>query len=163
MVYGLSVEDARHRHDEAVTAASVTICNGQQRSIRKDQKTLVTIVASYPAKMEELGNDAALAADVRQWEARTVAWLRRQYGDQVLSVVRHVDEAHPHLHAYVLPFDLKAQSLHSGAEAKRAVMSSERCPGEDGKARNRRGDAAYRAAMREWQDSYWRTSVFRPA
>jgi hypothetical protein len=86
-----------------------------------------------------------------------VAWLRDQYGAALVSVIRHVDESHPHLHAFVLPqdADMRAGPLHPGQEAKRRVVSVGAADGEDGKSLNRRGDVAYRAAMRDWQDSYW--------
>src|SRR5690606_2693934 len=105
--------------------------------------------------MEEARGNASTAADVAAWEKRTIAWLARQYGDRLLSVVRHTDEAHAHLHAYILPDDLRASRLHPGVEAKRVVAEAGPREGEDAKALNRRGDAAYKAALREWQDSYW--------
>ncbi len=109
--------------------------------------------------MESVASNPSLAEEVREWEARTVAWLCDQYGAALVSVVRHTDESHPHLHAFVLPDspDMRAGSLHPGQEAKRKVIARGAADGEDGKALNRRADIAYRAAMREWQDSYWQT------
>lgn len=107
--------------------------------------------------MEAVRSDPSTARAVREWEAQTVAWLQDQYGPALVSVIRHTDEAHPHLHAFVLPPDpeMRAGRMHPGQLAKAAIMSPGPAEGEDGKTLNRRGDVAYRAAMRDWQDSYW--------
>lgn len=155
VVHGMTLADVRRLHDEATASHVVTLANGKTRALRKDQKTLVTVVASHPATMEEVRTNPATAADVAAWEQRTVIWLAGQYGDRLLSVVRHTDEAHAHLHAYIVPEDLRASRLHPGMEAKRNLVDAGPREGEDAKALNRRGDAAYKAALREWQDSYW--------
>jgi len=159
VVFGVGVDDLRRLHDERAATAKATLASGKQRAIRQDQNTLVTIVASHPVTMDSLASNPFLADEVREWEVRTVAWLRDQYGVALVSVIRHVDESHPHLHAFVLPEapDLRAGSLHPGQEAKRRIVSGGAADGEDGKALNRRADLAYRAAMRDWQDSYWQT------
>lgn len=156
-VFGVDIDTVRRCHDDRAQAAVTVLANGRQRAIRKDQNTLVTIVASHPATMDSVRLNPVIAKAVRDWETLTVRWLREQYGDQLVSVVRHVDESHPHLHAYVLPDDpeLRAGKLHPGQEAKRAIVAAGPVDGEDGKVVNRRGDAAYRSAMRDWQDSYW--------
>lgn len=155
VVHGMTLADVRRHHDEAAASRQATLANGKARALRKDQKTLVTVVASHPATMEEVRANPSIAADVAAWEARTVAWLARQYGDKLLSVVRHTDEAHAHVHAYILPGDMRASRLHPGTEAKRVLVEAGPREGEDAKALNRRGDAAYKSALRGWQDSYW--------
>lgn len=157
IVFGVDVGEVRRLHDERAETAKSALVNGKQRAIRKDQNTLLTVVASHPATMDALRNDAALTHQVKAWEAQTVAWLRRQYGGHLVSVIRHVDEAHPHLHAFVLPdsADMRAARLHPGQSAKAELLAAGSVLGEDAKAANRRGDRAYRAAMRGWQDSYW--------
>lgn len=155
VIHGVALSEVRRLHDEACSTANVTLSNGRLRAISKDQKSLLTVVTSHPALMESVRSDPAVAAEVRAWEKRSVTWLQERYGTALLSVIRHGDESHAHLHAYILPADLKAAALHPGTAAKRAVTSASPTDGEDGKALNRRGDQAYRAAMREWQDSYW--------
>jgi len=154
VVYGATPAEVRAMHDQACEGAKVTLSNGKQRAVRSDQKTLLTVVASHPATMDEMRSDPKVAADVAAWERLTIDWLKGQYGDELVSVVRHEDESHPHLHAYILPGHLRAMSLHPGAEAKRQVKAAGAQDGEDAKALNKRGDAAYKGAMREWQDSY---------
>ena len=155
LVHGIALSEVRRLHDEACSTAKVTLSNGRLRAISKDQKSLLTVVTSHPALMESVRSDPTVAAEVRAWEKRSVTWLQERYGTALLSVIRHSDESHAHLHAYILPADLKAAALHPGTAAKRAVTSANPTDGEDGKSLNRRGDQAYRAAMREWQDSYW--------
>lgn len=157
VVHGVALSDVRRFHDEACAGAQVTLANGRTRAVRKDQKTLLTIVASHPATMDAVRSEPTVAADVAAWERRTIDWLRGRYGDELLSVIRHTDESHAHLHAYVIPSDLRAAELHPGASAKRVISAAGPAEGEDTKALNRRADAAYKSAMRAWQDSYWET------
>lgn len=154
IIFGLPIDEVRHRHDEACAGAKATLANGKARAISSGQKTMLTVVASHPASMDSVRADPRIAGDVAAWETRTITWLQAQYGDALLSVVRHVDESFAHLHAYVLPADLRAMALHPGTAAKRALTSAGPAEGEDPKALNRRGDAAYKLAMRAWQDSY---------
>jgi len=159
VVYGVNPEEVESLHDAAADAARTTPKGGKPRKIRVDQHTLLTVVASHPHSVDEVHADPRKRAEVDRWEELTVDWLRELYGDALVSVVRHEDEAYWHLHAYILPpsQDLKAAALHPGQAAKTAVMQAGPGADEDSKTLNRRGDAAYRAAMRAWQDSYFET------
>lgn len=156
-IWGVGVEEVRAMHDAAAEVAMTPGARGKLRKIQVSQKTLHTVVASHPFTVAEVRADKTKQAEVRQWERLTIAWLKRQYGPALKSVIRHADEKQWHIHAYVLPSadpELKAAVFHPGIVAKRAVMAEGRRPGEDGKALNKRSNAAYKAAMREWQDSY---------
>ncbi|TQN56767.1 hypothetical protein FLX27_29525 [Agrobacterium tumefaciens] len=156
-IWGVGVEEVRAMHDAAAEVAMTPGARGKLRKIAVSQKTLHTVVASHPYTVEEVRADKAKLAEVRQWERLTIDWLKRQYGPALKSVIRHTDEQQWHIHAYVLPSEdreLKAAVFHPGIVAKRAVMAEGRRPGEDGKALNKRSNAAYKGAMREWQDSY---------
>lgn len=159
LIFGVEVAEVRRLHNERAETATVTTRTGKSRRIRTDQNTLVAIVASHPATTEAVSSTPAIAHAVANWEALTVEWLRTLYGDQLVSVIRHVDETHPHLHAFVLPDDIemRARRLHPGQEAKATIMTAALVEAEDRKTLNRRADAAYRASMRAWQDSYWQT------
>lgn len=158
LVFGVGVDEVERLHDAAADAAMTTPQGGKLRRIQKTQHTLMTIVASHPYTIAEVLNDPAKRAEVDRWERLTADWLRKLYGDQLVSIIRHEDESHWHLHAYILPSspDMKASGLHPGQCAKAAIMTVGPVEGEDTKALNKRGDQAYRAAMREWQDSYSR-------
>lgn len=159
VVYGSTIDEVEARHDAAADVATTTPKGGKPRKIQKTQHTLMTVVASHPYTMEQVRADPEKQREAEEWEKRTVAWLRSEYGDKLVSVVRHEDESHYHLHAYVLPDDtaMRAAALHPGQTAKAAVMAAGPLDGEDTKTLNKRGDAAYRQAMRQWQDSYHET------
>nr|BAP46822.1 mobilization protein [Komagataeibacter europaeus] len=147
LVFGMGLDDLEREHDARAAAATMTNQKGQVRSIRKDQKTLACIVLSHPGDCDGI-------APVSEWQRRSVRWLQKRYGDRLKTVVRHDDESHPHLHAYLLPegSQMLARTLHAGEAAKAEFMS-----GKAGKDANRAGDQAYRKAMREWQDDYFRS------
>ncbi|MES0810059.1 hypothetical protein ABLO27_11300 [Roseibium sp. SCPC15] len=156
LIHGVSLDELAALHDERADAATTILKNGKTRKIRRDQKSLLTVVASYPTPLKELEKDPAKRESLNRWEQRTVEWLRSLHGDDLITVIRHTDERYPHLHAYILPQsdpELRALRLHPGHEAKHAVMDS--APeAKSKKELNRIGDRAYRDAMRGWQDSY---------
>lgn len=156
LVFGASVSDLRHVHD-ARTASATTAAAGKARRVRSDQHTLATVVASFPVPWDAVRADPGQADALANWERRTVAWLRDQFGDQVVSVVLHVDENFPHLHAFILPADppMRAKLLHPGWSAKTAAVTAAKADGANAKEANAKGDVAYKATMRAWQDSYW--------
>ncbi|MBW0366138.1 hypothetical protein [Ensifer adhaerens] len=157
VIYGLGIDEVRQMHDAAAASAMTPGARGKLRKLDSKQKTLHTVVASHPYTVEEVRADPKKAAEVRDWERKTVAWLRKQYGPALKSVLRHTDEKQWHVHAYVLPTNdpqMRAGVYHPGAVAKKAVKAVGRRDGEDGKALNKRADVAYKSAMRDWQDSY---------
>jgi hypothetical protein len=157
VVYGVDIDEVRKMHDTAAAIAMTPGARGKLRRIASTQKTLLTIVASHPYAVDEVRADPRKLAEVRDWERRTVAWLKVQYGSGLKAVVRHTDEKHWHLHAYVLPThdpEMRAGAYHPGVTAKKSTKAAGPRDGEDGKALNKRADAAYRSAMRDWQDSY---------
>jgi hypothetical protein len=160
LVFGVSLSDLRTLHDVRADAARATIAGGKTRRIRQDQLTLLTVVASHPARMAEVQRNPMLAGEVAAWERGVIAWLREQWGDDLATVVRHVDEAHAHahVHAYILPSDagMRARHLHPGVAAKENAKAVANAGGADAKAANTAGDVAYRAAMRALQDGFFR-------
>lgn len=157
VICGVDVDEVERQHDAAADLARTTPKGGKPKRVRQDQHTLITVVASHHFTVEEVRDDPLKRRDLARWEGLTVEWLKAQYGDQLVSVVRHEDESHWHLHAYILPSspDMRASTLHPGQRAKAEIMQAGPARGEDSKALNRRGDRAYKAAMRAWQDSYY--------
>jgi hypothetical protein len=157
LIFGSSLAHLRERHDARAAEATLTIASGKSRKIRTDQLTLLTVIASHPAEISEVQADPTVAAHVSDWEQRVVAWLQAQWGNDLAAVVRHTDEKHAHLHAYILPGDaeMRARRLHPGVVAKEGAKFAAIAGGADSKAANSAGDAAYRAAMRGFQDQFW--------
>lgn len=157
VVFGRDIEDVEHDHDARAAAAKTTTAAGKQRAIRKDQHSVAVVVLSHPATSEAAQADVTVAADVAAWEERSIAWLQRQFGSRLVSVIRHEDESHPHLHAILLPDDaeMRAKLLHPGHPAKIAASEAALAAGHSARDANRLGDKAYVDAMRSWQDDYW--------
>ena len=126
------------------------------RQLRKDAPVMLAGVASYPVRVAEL--DEAAMKDYERWEARVVAWLDRRFGVRLASVVRHSDEAFPHLHFFIVPDmpqggHLDLGSIHPGIAAREAAKAA----GLGSKESNR----AYCDAMRRLQsDFYENVGVF---
>lgn len=159
LVFGSTVATLREAHDRRAASAMATIAGGKTRKIRQDQLTLMSVVTSHPAKVAEVRDDPVVAAEVLAWEEHVVGWLLDTWGEDLACVVRHVDEKHAHLHAYVLPgdADMRARRLHPGVAAKEAAKLEALASGADAKAANAVGDQAYRKAMRVMQDGFWRS------
>ena len=110
------------------------------RKMRADGLTMIGGVFSAPAEMP-----VGLWPDYRSLMIET---LNHEFGNRLKSVVEHFDEEYRHCHFYVVPnhgehFD----TVHPG---KRAAALMDQAGELKGKQ-----NAAYIAAMRQWQDDYW--------
>jgi len=154
-VYGCTLEELETLHDELCATVRYEVAGGKTRAIRQDQHTLFTVVCSYPVTMDEVHKSSDETRRLEKWMGRNLEWLKSEYGDDLKSIILHDDEQFPHIHAYVLPTDLRCRNLHAGVSAKEAVMKAGPDAGEDSKAHNKRGDKEYRSAMSKWQDRYF--------
>ena len=109
------------------------------RRIRKDAPLMLSGVISVESESN---------VNFKDFLKYSLRFLRRKYGNNLMSVVPHLDEAHPHLHYFVVPslddgvFNIS--EVHDGIRAR-----NECCGGYSKKAR------AYKSAMREFQDSFY--------
>jgi Plasmid recombination enzyme len=85
----------------------------QKRKIRTDAvhcvEILLTASPEYfrpddPSKYGDYQADK-----LTDWTAATVEWLKREYGDKIVRAELHLDEATPHIHAYLVPTDENGQ------------------------------------------------------
>jgi hypothetical protein len=131
------------------------------RAIRRDTHVLESIVCSHPAYVDAPPEGSETHArwlserdtmlDYELWRRLTVGfilWDAERRGMTVLSIVEHLDEKHPHIHAYLAPNNARhdAKASHPGHKAKRAAAAL------SGSKKDQ--DRAYQAAMRDWQDEY---------
>lgn len=114
-----------------------TLKDARGHKIRKDALCLLAGVISAPAEI-----------DPKSWEkvkADSISWLHRKYGERLQTVVEHLDESNPHIHFYCVPLaGERFDQIHDGKKAVSALKG--RTKGEQ--------NAAYRQAMRGWQDEF---------
>lgn len=130
--------------------------------IRVDTPILIHTVASHPILCTDDGQGAPSLDDpiyrdmARTWAADWRAWKladASKRGLRVLSMIVHLDERHLHIHCFEVAGNprLDARQGHPGWRAKLAVK---RLPGETTAATECRANAAYRSALRAWQDEH---------
>jgi Plasmid recombination enzyme len=85
----------------------------QNRKIRTDAvyavEILLTASPEYfrpddPSKYGEYQQDK-----LDGWMAASQKWLKDEYGDRIVRAELHLDEATPHIHAYLVPVDAQGQ------------------------------------------------------
>ncbi len=150
VIYGVSPIEAGQlaieRADQAYDAHP-----RRRRKLRRDGVALLAGVVSYPWEQQALRDDPVDGDVYLLWRQMTLAWLRRQFGHHLKSVVEHRDERYRHLHFYVVPDladdqRLNINFIHPGRYAK-AMATAE---GANKKCQER----AYREGMRNWQDLF---------
>lgn len=104
--------------------------------IQKNSPCLVCIVASLPAHLLNIWPE---------YRDSAIAHYRRQLGARVFGVAEHLDEAHPHIHIYCVPYKMEPfGAVHPGYGASRAARKT---PGNLIRT-------AYRQAMADAQDDF---------
>jgi hypothetical protein len=157
LLHGISPIDAgRIAEERARQAVDAT----GKRKLHRDGIALLAGVASYPVERKCVDEDPLDQDIYALWKRKVIEWLRRQFGEHLLSVVEHVDETYYHLHFYVVPVlderkRLNLDLIHPGRYA-RAVAEAE---GAD----HKNAERSYRKGMRLWQDAFHRevSSFFR--
>ena len=108
-----------------VVAAKIA-ANHKKRKIRPDAvhavEFMLTASPEYfrPDKPSEYG--AYDPVRLSQWQSATTQWLQREYGDRIVRAQLHLDEATPHIHAYLVPLDDRGQLNCRGIFGQRASM-----------------------------------------
>ncbi|BCG19302.1 plasmid recombination protein [Vibrio alginolyticus] len=109
------------------------------RRIRKDSPLLLAGVAS-------IGSESSV--ELKDFIDLSIEFLRKKYGNNLMSVVLHLDEPHPHIHFYCVPGDkngeFKMSDIHDGMRARN------QCSGG-----RKKKEHAYKEAMREFQNEFY--------
>ncbi|MDX2096834.1 MAG: MobV family relaxase, partial [Leptolyngbyaceae cyanobacterium bins.59] len=85
----------------------------QRRKIRPDAvysvEILLTASPSYfrPDDPSEFGQYEG--ERLEHWVQANLQWLKQEYGDRIVLSELHLDEATPHLHAFLVPIDKRGQ------------------------------------------------------
>ena len=130
-VFGCSPSEAV----EQAEAWGAQAKDARGRKLRSDAPVLLAGVLSYPRQGEEWP----------EFKQKALTWLKSEYGDNLVSVIEHQDEQHPHIHFYAVPKPGQSfNNLHQG----RAAAAEAKRKGETKAAQQ----YAHNNAMRDWQD-----------
>ncbi len=140
ILLGVSPKQAMEEAEKRAEASS----DPTGRKIRKDGAIALCGVASHHFATEDL-KDPEKREEYEHWRSLTLGYLQKKYGGQLLSVVEHLDEKHPHVHFYAVPeagVGFNAKTLHDGFAAGAGATN----PAEQKKL--------YNDAMRAFQDDF---------
>lgn len=143
VIYGCSLAEV----EQAANEYAEGMLDAKGRKLRSDAVILLAGVASCPASFTQ-----------EQWEdlrTLTVEALSERYGDRLRSVIEHTDEAHPHIHYYVIPRPgERYDQVHLGRGAKAKAEAKAKADGLDAKGISKAGNIAYCDERREFQRWY---------
>ncbi|UFS65703.1 plasmid recombination protein [Paracoccus denitrificans] len=119
------------------------------RTIRSDTHVMIASVFSFPDPVEEMDQ-----AEYLRWRKDVIAFARDDAARnraEVMSIVEHLDETHPHVHVLAVPI----------CADDNMRMDAKRCH-EGHREQDRHKDhgwsgspsRSYKQAMRGWQDRY---------
>ena len=102
------------------------IAETHQGAVRSNAVHAVEILLSVspeyfrPNKPTDYG--AYDPACLEAWVQHNIKWLKQEYGDKIVRAELHMDEATPHIHAYLVPIDTKGQLNCRGIFGERKNM-----------------------------------------
>ncbi|ELV8692618.1 plasmid recombination protein [Vibrio vulnificus] len=140
ILYGYDAYVALQLAQERVNASS----DQMGRKIRKDAKVVLSGVISCPSDFKEESDKT-----YKDWIADNIKYLQNKYGGELISVILHEDESHPHLHFICIPKQtedckLHIKSIHEPIRAREETKGGRKAKYE-----------AYKKAFRELQDEYY--------
>lgn len=114
------------------------------RKIRKDAQVILSGVISCPLEFKEDSNKT-----YKEWIADNIKYLQNKYKGELISVILHEDESHPHLHFICIPKQtedckLHIKSIHEPIRAREETQGGRKQKYE-----------AYKQAFRKLQDEYY--------
>ncbi|MCX8773448.1 plasmid recombination protein [Vibrio parahaemolyticus] len=140
VLYGYDAYVALQLAQERVNASTDQL----GRKIRKDAQVVLSGVISCPLEFKEDSDKI-----YKQWIADNIKYLQNKYGGELISVILHEDESHPHLHFICIPKQtddckLHIKSIHEPIRAREETSGGRKAKYE-----------AYKKAFRELQDEYY--------
>jgi hypothetical protein len=91
---------------EAVNDKIATLATQQKRKVRKDAAVLVdmVLIASPEYFREDKSKWGEYDQDrLVEYSKASLDFLKKKYGDRLIAVALHLDEATPHIHASIVP------------------------------------------------------------
>ncbi|MCG9620831.1 plasmid recombination protein [Vibrio diabolicus] len=140
ILYGYDAYVAVQLAQERVNASTDQL----GRKIRKDAQVVLSGVVSCPSDFKEESE-----SKYKSWIDDNIIYLQNKYGGELISVILHEDESHPHLHFICIPKQtddckLHIKSIHEPIKAREETKGGRKAKYE-----------AYKQAFRELQDEYY--------
>lgn len=111
----------------------------QGRRLRSDGACLLAGVITFPRDRP--------VGEWQEFRAASQGWLKKKWGQQLVSVVEHTDEEHPHFHFFCVPsVGSRFGQIHPGKAAVDRVR--------EGKGTKKEENWQYRLAMKAFQDEF---------
>jgi hypothetical protein len=108
-----------------VVAAKIA-ANHKKRKIRPDAvhcvEFLLTASPEYFRPHDPTAYGIYDPARLERWKQETIDWLKHEYGDKIVRAELHLDEATPHIHAFLVPLDERGQLNCRGIFGERKKM-----------------------------------------
>lgn len=155
LLFGIDPIEIAPIIDKRITEAKAGLRGTGQR-IQSNTHVLEGAVYSHPLTVEDLLRSKSDCTSYLSWRKDAIAFAiadAKRRGLEVLSVVEHLDEPHPHIHILSIPFlndsnkRLDAKICHPGHVANKEAAQAGKNPKEQMQA--------YRDAMKRWQDRVW--------
>lgn len=135
--------------DKVIQAAQE--CADHAVGIRIDTPILLAAVMTWPVPREEVERDEGQRERYIAWRSDAEAFAHNEWGDNLKSIVEHVDEGKLHIHVLALP-PLQPDGRFCIADIDYGRRAAEAAKHAGGSARQRR--EASNQAMRDFQDRY---------
>lgn len=138
LLYGVGLEEVERLAIEYHENTKIADKNGKVKKLRTDANILLAGVISLNRENIEIWDD---------YKNDSIAYLKNKYGKNLVSVIEHTDEEHPHIHFYCIQdvgkrFDL----MHDG---KKALFEN-----RDKKKHDQ--NIAYLDSMRAFQEDFFK-------
>jgi len=147
--YGEPVEGIEPILDDRLRGAR----DRRMRALPRSFPVLLAGVASWPVERLVVQASETEQHVYEAWLERNVEFFRAQFGDDLISIVEHVDERYPHLHVFAAAHQDPASRVYT-LETIWAPMAQE---GAKRRSKSKRSEQrqAFRAEAKKIQGAYY--------